>query len=62
MALHGGSLLPFPFLGRLLVEFAATQLRQYSGLLAGALEAPQSGIEILVLSDTDARHRYLGKL
>jgi hypothetical protein len=52
-------LLAFPFLRRLLVEFAPPQLGQDSRLLAGALEAPQGGIEILVFSDANARHRYL---
>lgn len=57
VALHGSSLLAFPFLGRLLVEFAAPKLGQHSRLFAGALEPPQSGIEILVFSDPNARHR-----
>src|SRR5690606_10761348 len=55
--LHGGGLLPFPFLRRLLVEFAPPELGQHASFLAGALEAPQGGIEILVFSDADARHR-----
>jgi len=57
--LDGGRLLPFPLLGRLLVEFAAAQLREHTGLLAGALEATQRGVEILVLADTDAGHSDL---
>ena len=59
VALHGSGLLAFPFLRRLLVEFAPPELGQDPGLLAGALEAPQGGIEILVFSDANARHRYL---
>src|SRR5687767_7176800 len=62
VALHGGCLLAFPFLRRLLVEFAPPQLGQDSRLFAGALEAPQGGIEILVFSDANARHRYLYEL
>jgi hypothetical protein len=41
--LHGGRLLALTLLGRLLVEFPAPQLREHTGLLAGALEAPQGG-------------------
>src|SRR5262245_17683165 len=48
VALHCRGLLAFPFLRGLLVEFAPPQLGQDSGLFAGALEAPQGGIEILV--------------
>src|SRR5512146_907360 len=62
VALDGGRLLAFPLLGRLLVEFAPTQLGENAGLLAGAFETPQGGIEILILTDTDARHRNLRTL
>ena len=43
VTLHRGGLLAFPLLGRLLVEFAATQFGQHAGLFAGTLEAPQGG-------------------
>jgi len=59
MALHGSGFLALTFLSGLFVEFAAAQLGQYTGLFASTLEAPQGGIEILILSDADARHRYL---
>src|SRR5690348_10260641 len=52
-------LLAFPLLGRLLVEFAPAELREDAGLLASALETPQGGIEVLVLTHTNARHRNL---
>src|SRR5215470_14193519 len=50
VALDGRSLLAFPFLGGLLVEFAPPELREDAGLLAGTLEAPQGGIEVLVFA------------
>src|SRR4029079_11734332 len=59
VALHGCGLLAFPFLCGLLVEFAPPQLGQDTRLLAGALEAPQGGIEILVFTDANARHMNL---
>src|SRR6185437_3358833 len=59
VALDGGRLLAFPLLGRLLVEFTPAQLGENAGLLARALETPQGGIEVLILTDTDARHRNL---
>src|SRR6202012_3673011 len=62
MPLDGGSFLAFPLLSRLLVEFAPAQFREDSGLFAGALETPQGGIEILGLSNSDARHRDRNKL
>src|SRR5688500_19127969 len=62
VALHGGGFLALTFLRRLFVEFPAAQLGQDPGLFAGALEAPQGGIEVLVFSDANARPLYLGKL
>src|SRR6185312_4514687 len=62
VALHRGSFLAFPLLGRLLVEFAPAQLGENPGLLASAFETPQGGIEILVLTNTNARHRNLNSL
>src|SRR5690242_13306277 len=59
VALDGGRLLTFPLLGRLLVEFPPAQLGENAGLLARAFETPQGGIEVLILTDTDARHRNL---
>src|SRR4030095_7236381 len=59
VTLDGCRLLAFSFLGGLLVEFAAPELREDAGLLAGTLEAPQGGIEIFVFADTNARHRNL---
>src|SRR4029077_18290593 len=60
--LDGRGLLALALLGGLLVELVATQLREDAGLLAGALETPQGGIEVLVLTHTDARHRNLKSL
>ena len=59
MALHGGSFLALTLLSRLLVKFAAAKLGEDTGLLAGALEAPQGGVKILVFADTDAGHADL---
>ena len=61
VALHGGGFLAFPFLGGFFVEFAPPEFSQHPGLLASALEAPQGGIEILVFSNPNARHRDLCK-
>jgi hypothetical protein len=57
VALHGSRFLALTFLGGLFVEFAASQLGQYSCLFASTLEAPQGGIEILVFSNPNARHK-----
>src|ERR1700728_206165 len=54
--LDGGSLFAFPFLRGLFVEFAPSQLGENASLLAGAFEAPQGGVEILVLADSNTRH------
>ena len=54
--LLGGRLLALTLLGGLLVEFAATQFRQHASLFTGALETTQRGVEILVLTDTNAGH------
>ena len=62
VALDGGGLLAFPLLRGLFVEFAPAQLGENAGLLAGALETAQGGIEILVLTNTNARHRNLKSL
>jgi hypothetical protein len=59
VAFHGGGLLALSLLRRFLVEFAATQLGEHAGLLAGAFEAPQCGIEVLAFSNSNARHRIL---
>jgi hypothetical protein len=59
MALHRGGLLALTFLGRLLVEFTAAKLGEDARFLAGALEAAQSGVEILVLANTNAGHSNL---
>jgi len=56
MTLYGSRFFALTLLGRLLVEFAAAQLREHAGLLAGALEATQGGVEILVLANAYARH------
>ena len=59
VTLHRGRLLAFTLLRRLLVEFAAPQLRQHARFFAGALETAQGGIEILVFTHANARHRNL---
>src|SRR5690606_18671660 len=60
--LDGGRLLALALLRRLLVELAAAQLGQHAGFLAGTLEAPQRGIEILVLFYANTRHTKIGFL
>src|SRR4051812_15237111 len=60
--LHGGSLLALTFLRRLLIEFAAPKLRQHARFFARALETAQGGIEILVFTHSNARHRNLNPL
>src|SRR5262249_20472299 len=62
VALDGGSLLALALLRRLFVELAAAELGENAGLLAGALEAPQGGIEVLILTHSHARHRNLKSL
>jgi hypothetical protein len=59
MPFDRGSLLSLTFLGRLLVEFTAAKLGEDTRFLAGSLEAAQSGIEILVLANTNAGHSNL---
>jgi hypothetical protein len=49
-------------LGGLLVEFKPAELGENPGLLASAFETPQGGIKILVLTNTNARHRNLNSL
>jgi hypothetical protein len=56
VALDGRSLLALALLRRLFVELAAAQLRENARLLTGALEPPQGGIEVLILTNTNARH------
>jgi len=56
MPLDGGSLFAFSFLGGLFVEFAPSQLGENARLLAGALETPQGGVEILILAYSNTRH------
>jgi hypothetical protein len=57
MPLDGSGLFAFPFLRGLFVEFAPSQLGENASLLAGPFEAPQGGVEILILADSDTRHR-----
>src|SRR5690606_33878456 len=64
VALHRRSLLALTLLRRLLVEFAPAQLGENACLFTGTLEAPQGYVEILILTNTHARHQapclYLG--
>src|SRR5438309_9025626 len=62
VALDGGGLLALALLRGLFVELAPTQLGENAGLLAGSLETPQGGIEVLVLTHANARHRNLKSL
>lgn len=57
MPLDGGGLLAFALLRRLFVELAAAQLGQNAGLLAGALEAAQRGVEIFVFFNANTGHK-----
>ena len=59
MTLHRSGLLSLTLLRRLLVEFTPTKLGEDTGLFAGALEATQGGVEILVLANTNAGHSNL---
>src|SRR3954464_15617232 len=62
VTLHGGSLLALTLLRRLLIEFAAPKLRQHARFFARALKTAQGGIEILVFTHSNARHRNLNPL
>src|SRR5205085_2867926 len=62
VALDGRGLLALALLGGFLVELAPAQLGENAGLLTGALEAPQGGIEVLILTNSNARHRNLKSL
>src|SRR5690606_8103892 len=57
VALHRSSLLALTLLRRLLVEFAPAQFCEDTCLFAGTLEAPQGYVEILMLTNTHARHK-----
>src|SRR4029077_5658734 len=62
VALDGRRLLALPLLRGLLVELAPAQLGENAGLLARAFETPQGGIEVLILTDANARHQNLKSL
>jgi hypothetical protein len=59
MPFYGGGLFSLTFLGRLLVEFTTPQLGEDARLFTGALEATQGGVEILILTNTNAGHSNL---
>jgi len=59
MALHGSSLLSLTLLGRLLVEFTAPQFGEDTRFFTGTLEAPQGGVKILILTNSNAGHSNL---
>ena len=59
MPLYRGSLFSLTFLGGLLVEFTPPKLSENAGFSAGALEAAQGGIKILILANTNAGHSNL---
>jgi N6-L-threonylcarbamoyladenine synthase len=59
MPFHRGRLFSLTFLGRLLVEFTPPKLGEDARLLAGTLEATQSGVKILILANTNAGHSNL---
>ena len=56
VSFDSGGFFAFSFLGRLLIVFASTQFGEHTRLFAGALEAPQRGIEVLTFSYTNAWH------
>src|SRR5256885_13217348 len=62
VALDGGGLLALALLRGLFIELAPPQLGENAGLLARSLETPQGGIEVLVLTHANARHRNLKSL
>src|SRR5208282_1489684 len=59
MAFYCRRLLSLTLLSRLLVEFTATKFGEDTCFLTGTLEAPQGGVEVLVLADTNAGHSNL---
>src|SRR4051812_44321666 len=60
--LYRGRLLALTLLRRLLIEFAAPKLREHARFFARALKTAQGGIEILVFTHSNARHRNLNPL
>ena len=56
VTLNGGSSLALTLGGRLLVEFAAADFGQDTGLFAGALETTQGYVEGFVLFNFDGWH------
>jgi len=62
MPLHGSRFLSLTFLGRLLVEFTAPQFGEDTRFFTGTLEATQSGVKILILTNTNAGHSNLNWL
>ena len=59
MPFYRGRLFPLTFLSGLLVEFTPPELGEDTRLLTGTLEAPQGGIKILILANTNAGHSNL---
>ena len=54
LALNGSGFLALTFLRRFFIVFAPAEFRQNAGLLAGALEAPQGGVEMFIFSNFNA--------
>jgi hypothetical protein len=56
VTLYGGRFLALPFLRRLLVKLATTKFSQDAGFLAGALEATQGSVKILIFFYANTWH------
>jgi N6-L-threonylcarbamoyladenine synthase len=59
MPFNRRGLFSLTFLGRLLVEFTASQLGEDARFFTSTLEATQSGVKILILANTNAGHSNL---
>jgi hypothetical protein len=59
MAFYGSGLLSLTLLRRFLVEFSAPKLGEDARFFTGTLETTQGGVEILVLTNTNAGHSNL---
>src|SRR6201999_3061377 len=62
MPFHRGRLFSLTFLGGLLVEFTPSELGEDARLFTSTLEATQSGVEVLILANTNAGHSNLKKV
>src|SRR5258708_29159598 len=59
MPFHCGGFFSLTLLGRLLVEFTASQLGEDPRLFTGTLEATQGGVKIFIFTNANAGHSNL---